>query len=280
MRVLHRLAPYTLSGLLFATVSLAATAPAKPAAGGSTAKTSATGTAAAKTPAAKKTSTLPVRPEPVQTMMPKGTPRLLMSWKAPWGQPGAASNLDASPCDSNIVDTLYLSVDPGKDAPRFLGLDAVLYLHAPEGSELPTYWKSDDYEMRRGKPLRVVFENDEERNFIMPFNSQGMGGSRYDYTTGSGRLRWVYTVAAGANNPVKKGKIFAVARVLVRRPQAGTSGCGKPICVEWHYSHLTYDLRDEPVVRSGELWATINAGGSTCATLRSALGPKPWRPKP
>src|SRR5262249_34289393 len=107
------------------------------------------------------------------------------------GPAGATTTLEASVCDTNLVDTLYLCVDPGKDSPRFLGLDAELYFHAPEGTQLPRFWRSDDYETKGG-PLHVIFDDDEDRGFVRPFNSPGMGGTRYDYTSGSGRLRWVY----------------------------------------------------------------------------------------
>jgi hypothetical protein len=208
-----------------------------------------------------------------------GPPRLLLSWGAPYGQPGARANLEAR-CDTTGLDTLYMSVDPGKDAPIFLGLDATLYFHPAEGDSLPDFWKSDDY-FATGRPVRVIFEEDPERGLLMPWKSPGMGSARYDYTAGSGRLCWLYTIATGATpNPVRGGKPFGVARVLLRRPPPGADGCGRPICIEWSVSRMAYDVHDEPSVKNGVRWVSLNSpGGKVCAEYRDALAPKVSRPK-
>ncbi|MEO5618817.1 MAG: hypothetical protein ABIS67_13705 [Candidatus Eisenbacteria bacterium] len=203
-------------------------------------------------------------------------PRLVLSWKAPFGTPGAASAIEAGCGDTTVVDTLYLSFDPGKDAPDFRGASANLYFHAQEGATLGDYWKQGGGGVN-GAPLRVIFESDEDRGFMTPWNSQGAGAPFYDFVGGSGRLRIIYAIAGGS--PVRAGKLYGLARVLVRRAAEGTSGCGAPMCVEWHSAMFAYSVGEERGVNKGDRWVSLNSpGGKVCESSRGVAGVKTWRP--
>jgi len=205
--------------------------------------------------------------------------RLLLSWRAPFGFSRALENLSA-PCDSSGVDTLYLSFDPGRDAPTFLGMSATLYFHAAEGDSLGDFWRIADMN-QRGSPLRASFDSDSARGFQTPFESPGAGEGRYDYSAGSGRIRMIYAVAANAASPVKAGHMYGLARVMVRHPRSGMGGCGQPICVEWHVATLAFGASDVVDENRGARLVSINSpNGKVCDAYRSTNLTPVWKPKP
>src|SRR5215831_18883 len=171
-------------------------------------------------------------------------PQLYLSWKVPYGEPGALEAI-SPPCDSSGVDTLYLSFDPGRDAPTFAGISASLYFHAPDGDSLGAYWRFDDINNRKESPLRVVFDPDSIPGFETPWKSQGMGGPHYDYVPGSGRIRMIYAVPNTGLGGISAGHRYGFARLLVRHPLKSQGGCGQPICVEWHVASLGFGPSDE-----------------------------------
>jgi len=205
-------------------------------------------------------------------------PRLLMSWRAPYGTPGARDNVDQT-CDTTLVDTLYLSVDPGRAADHFLGVSATLYFHAPEGQGLTDFWKIADVHSA-DSPLKVVYSPDPARGFVMAWNAQGVGDAQYDYVGSSGRLRLIYAIASSGTNPVRPGKVYGVARVLLRHPGSGGDGCERPMCVEWHAASLAFGPLGEPMVNRGVRWVSINSpGAKVCDPVRDILPHPAWHPK-
>ena len=226
--------------------------------------------AATPSPAPKRAAARPALPA-----APK--PQLYLSWNAPYGTQRAAANIDAACGDTSRVDTLYLSFDPGKDAPDFRGLSANLYFHAEEGATLADHWKKGSG--INGSPLRVIFESDPEREFITLWTPQAAGAPFYDFVSGSGRLRIIYAISGGSGDGVKHGKVHGFARVLVRRPAEGASGCGVPMCVEWHSSWLAYNLKDEKDANKGDRWVSMNSPqGKVCDPIREVVGAKVWKP--
>ena len=204
--------------------------------------------------------------------------RLFATWKAPYGMPGAQENLDI-PCEGAGEDTLYLSFDPGRDTPGMLGLSGTIYFHAAEGDSMRSYWRIDDMNVK-GSPIRVSFENDEQRGFNSPFQSPGAGQGRYDYVAGSGRLRIIYAVATNAASPVKAGQVYGWARVILKRPAKAQGGCGQKLCVEWHAATLALGPEDVSDTNGGPRWASINSPeGTICGAFRSTYTSKTWKPK-
>ena len=59
--------------------------------------------------------------------------RIYLSWNAPYGMPGATSNLTLAAGDTTREDTLYLTCEPATDSPMLRALTATLLVHAPAG---------------------------------------------------------------------------------------------------------------------------------------------------
>jgi hypothetical protein len=204
--------------------------------------------------------------------------RLYVTWKAPYGMPGAQENLTVA-CDGAGEDTLYLSFDPGRASPTMLGISGTVYFHAAEDDTLGRYWQIEDMNVK-GSPVRVVFEADSSRGFTTPFLSPGAGQGRYDYVAGSGRLRMIWAVAANAASAVEAGHVYGWARVILKHPAAGQGGCGQPMCVEWHAATLAVGASDVFDANGGPRWASINSpGAKVCGTYRSSYASRTWKPK-
>jgi len=207
-----------------------------------------------------------------------GEPRLLLSWNAPYGSPRALENIAAA-CDSAGLDTLYLSFDPGRDSPTFLGMSGTLYFHAAGGDSLGSFWKIDDMN-QPSSPLHVGFDSDSARAFQTPYETQGAGQGRYDYTIGSGRLRMIYAVPENGASPVKSGRVYGLARVTIRHPHSGAGGCAQPICVEWHDASLAFTTSGVVDANRGQRWVSLNSpNGKVCDSFRDTYAPKTWKPK-
>ena len=205
-----------------------------------------------------------------------GEARLFLSWNAPYGEPRATAAI-AAPCGEGTTDTLYLSFDPGKDAPGFVGGSAVLYFQAAPGSELPERWKKGT---AADSPVRVTFDADPDHGFLTPWSSQAAGGPYYDVLAGRGRLRLIYAMAANSGSGVKAGTLYGFARVLVPRSPAGAADCSTPLCIEWSSASLAYARDDERNVEQGERWVTVNSpDGTACVRGRSSFGAAPWKPR-
>jgi len=205
-------------------------------------------------------------------------PRIFLSWNAPFGTPGATATLTAACPDSAAYDTLYLSFDPGRTSPDFRGVSATLYFHAAEGAALDDYWKRAGGGIN-GSPLRILFDSDPERDFVTLASDRGTGAPSYDFVSGSGRLRFIYAGPMGSIPVLEGGKRYGLARILVRRPAAGTSGCGVPMCVEWFSARLAYGTSEEKDTNRGERWAALNSpDGAVCGQVQGTKGVAPWKP--
>ena len=234
-------------------------------------------TAAASTKISAPAKSRPVRATPRGTTpAPAKAPaaRLYLSWNAPFGTARAKTAI-AAPCgDSTAADTLYLSFDPGQDAPGFVGATALLAIQAPEGTELPARWRQGT---PTAPPVRVSFEADPDRGFETPWSPKGYGAPRYDVVGDRGRLQLVYAIVKDTGPGVRAGKLYGIARVIVPRSPAGADGCAAPLCIEWVGATLAYAQGDERPVKTGERWVSMNsAGRDACARARSSV--KPWQP--
>jgi len=242
---------------------------------GAVAATAVTGTAHPKTRTAR-----PARasaPAKHSVMLPAPhEPRFYLSWNAPWGTPRATAAITAPCGDSTVVDTLYLSFDPGKDAPAFVGASATLSIEAAQGSELPERWKRGT---ATASPVRVTFESDPDRGFLTPWSAQGAGAPHYDVVGDRGRLRLIYAIAPNTGPGAEGGKLSGFGRVLVRRSPAGADGCATPLCIEVTGGELAYGYDEAHNVEAGERRVTINSpDGTVCAPTKSPFGAQPWKP--
>lgn len=204
--------------------------------------------------------------------------RVYLTWNAPYGDPRARSAIEVPCGDTTKVDTLYLCFDPGRDAAHFVGVTVNLYLRPTQGRRLPEFWKGGNVGLA-GSPLTVDFGSDPEAGFETVWGSTSIGAPKYDFLETSGRLVLVYANGTKSGPPLRGGRVYGVARVMVRRPAESSDGCGAPMCVEWFSSRLVYAPGEKGNVNRGERHVSINSpDGGVCRTPEGAAYPKPWSP--
>ncbi len=195
--------------------------------------------------------------------------RLLLSWHAPYGQPRATAALRA-PCGRSAAeDTLYVCCDPGADSPTFNGFTVRLLMHPGPRDSLAAFWR----EARADGQLthvRVVLDPDSSLGVPTPFRVSGMGVGRTDLAGGAVRVRMIYAVANTMATPVRAGTVYLLARVIVQRPRAKDAACGRGLCVEVDDGTLAFKLGDEPHVKRGDRFVSVNATvEGACAKWRA-----------
>lgn len=205
--------------------------------------------------------------------------RLYLSWHAPYGLPGATSDLTIACGDTLAEDTLYLCCDPGTDSKTFNGFSAVLYFRAALGDTLGPYWHFGQG-MKGLRRIRALFDADSSAGLAAPWPSGGFGAINYDSSPGAGHLQMVFAVPPSLTGSVRYGQRYCLARLLFRRPPSAISGCGQPVCIEWTKAALAFAYGYEPEVSVGDRYASLNSpDGAVCKTYRGRAVPPVWKPK-
>lgn len=189
--------------------------------------------------------------------------RIYLSWGAGYGLPGADSSFSWKGGEAGRVDTLYLSFSPGKACSTFMGMTASVWFRALDGDTLGPIWSPPG-----GKKLpdfmNVEFQKPQASGYAFPWNSFGIGHPAYAKTSSSaGSLRLVWAVMPDNGVKVTPGTRYALARIILTRPPAGSPGFGQPVCVEWNEASMAYRPGDEPVVASGVRFVGLNSAGGT-----------------
>jgi hypothetical protein len=197
-----------------------------------------------------------------------GSPRLHLSWHAPYGAPRAAEVLTSS-CGDGGRDTLFLTFETGMDTTAFLGMESELLFRAPAGDTLGDRWAD-------GSNMDVLFPLDSIPGCTRPWRgAQSMSFTYFDRSLGSARLRLSNVRPPQVPVAVRDSTLYLYARVLIRHPPAGTPGCDQPICVEWSRAEMLADTTAESTVmadRGSRPFVSVNSpGGAVCA---------PFRPEP
>lgn len=200
--------------------------------------------------------------------------RIYLSWGAGYGLPGAASSFTRACGDTSHVDTLYLSFSPGRACSTFVGMTGILWFRALDGDTLGPSW-----EPAAGRPLpsgmTVEFSREIASGHPFPWNSFGFGHAAYAKASGNaGRIRLIWAVALQGSPAVEPGKLYGLARLLLRRPATGTPGCDQPVCISWSEGTMAYRPGDEPSVSTGVRFVGINATGGELGCEAPAK-PKP-----
>lgn len=208
---------------------------------------------------------------------PADPPEVYLSWHAPWGEPRAADTLSAS-CDTTRADTLWMSFDPGKPSPTFVGYTATLLFHPALGDTLTGWWTRNYY---TGKPpfMDIGLEPVPGYGYPMPYRRNGGGGSQYDGLTHDARFRMIYAAPSTELTSIDR-KRYVLARLIMHPPPQTDPACGRPICIEWSESELNFDLTNgRAIVTSGtHRFVTINSRGGEVATpYRRAAQLKGWK---
>ena len=208
-----------------------------------------------------------------------GESQIYVSWHAPHGSPRATDNNNWACSDSTRTDTLYLSFDPGRNSRTFNGFTATLFFHALKGDSLPPYWRMST---ARGDTASVRMQADPDPNFAcpQPWAVAGMGRALYLWTPNFGRLTLIYAVGTRQAIPVDSGKVYCLARVLIRHGTPRIAGCGRPLCIEWAQAGLAFRVGEDQRVRMGGVrYASINSPGCrVCDDFRAVIPPPVWRP--
>ena len=187
--------------------------------------------------------------------------RIYLSWGAGYGLPGADSSFTRTCGDTSRVDTLYLSFDPGRACSTFVGMTATLWFRSLDGDSLGPLWESPG---GTNLPAGISVEFPRDSTSAHPFPWSGFGIGHHGFAKASktaGRIRLVWAVGPGNGARVQPGRLYGLARLLLRRPPAGASGCGRPVCVEWNEGSMAYRPGDEPGVSTGSRFVGINAAG-------------------
>jgi hypothetical protein len=220
-----------------------------------------------------------LRARVVPDTIPAYEPELFLSWRQPYGMPGASDTLTIVPGDTSRTDTLFLSFDPGRDAPKFFAMYGRLYFHPQMGDTLGTYWHWERGWYNQGN-MRMEFDNDGTFPCLQPFVAYGMGAPLYEFAPGVGRLDLIYAVRAEDAAPVAAGTRYCFARVLFRQKKSMLPGSTQPICLEWAEGRLSFGGADVVTTNGEHRWVTVNSpNGALCGVYRRNKIPATWHPK-
>jgi len=211
-----------------------------------------------------------------------GTPRLYLSWHAPYGSPRASDTLSV-PCGTEGgPDTLYLTFETGANSGQFIGIDSKLYFRAAVGDTLGPHWQAGD------QNIQVQFSTDSVPGCTRPWRGAVWAAySYYDRTMGSGRLQISNIRPPQRAVAVSDSVPYLYGRLLLARPPAGLPRCDQPICIEWAFAEFLMDTTLQTVTmaaREGRPLVTLNwSRKAVCAASPEPAAkpkrPEAWRPK-
>jgi hypothetical protein len=202
------------------------------------------------------------------------TPQLYLSWRQPYGMPGASDTLTIVPGDTTRIDTLFLSFDPGRDAPRFFAMSAQLDFHPQPGDTLGPYWQ-----FQRGM-LRMEFDPDGTYPCPQPWIAHGFGVPTLQFDPGRLRLDMIFAVRVEDTAPVAAGTRYCFGRVMLVQKHCRLPGASQPVCIEFAVGRMSFGGPDVITSEGPQRWVTVNArDGGVCSEVRHHPAPEAWRPK-
>jgi hypothetical protein len=207
-----------------------------------------------------------------------GEAALYLAWGVPHGSPGARQNINVSCNDTTRMDTLYLSIETGRDLPRFFGMYGRLAIRPAAGDSLGGFWSiGKDGPNAGGLPIQM--DPDDTFPCARPWIHPGIGGAVYEFSPAAGDLAVIYAVTAEDAAPVSGRTRYCFARLLFKHRRCDLDGARQPVCIEWReggYSGGGPDL----VVRKGQdRFVTVNSpDGAVCVPYRRPGAPAAWRP--
>jgi hypothetical protein len=259
---------------LLALGAAAATSPAKPA--------RAPRPAAVKKPAAGRTKSSPSRiaaPFDSTAGDSFAEPRIHLSWRAPYGSPGALANLDQACGDTSLTDTLFLSIETGRDLPRLFGMWGRLLFHPAPGESLGTFW---DYSHEGANQRGIGIQMDPDGSFPcpQPFIRTGGGGVIYEFHGSTSNLDMVYAVIPENTAPISGRTLYCYARVLFHHRRCELPGFRQPACIEWIEARYSGGGRDFIVSRGPGRCVSVNSpDGGVRRPYEDARRIPSWQPQ-
>lgn len=204
-------------------------------------------------------------------------PEVYLTWHAPFGQPGATDTLSAA-CDTSGTDTLWITVNPGITVPAFLGMEAQLLFHAAPGESLTTIWRKSFIEE---KPRLLIIDADPSPGLGYPqmFKFNGVGAGALDMVGIDGRLTIDYATPYTQAVPVEP-RLYAFARVTVKRPGPADSRCSPPMVVECSTFELAFSSPDDRHfhARGPHRFVSLNSPGGALLETYRAGERHAWKP--
>ena len=204
-------------------------------------------------------------------------PEIYLTWHAPWGEPRASDTLSAA-CDSTGMDTLWLSINPGLTSPTMLAMSVTLLFHPAPGETLSSIWRKSFIE----ETTRLVIVDAAPNpglDYPQMFKINGIGAASLDMTGHIGRLRIDY--ATPYNDAVGvTPRIYAFARVSIKRPGPGDVRCGEPICIDWSELELGVSVKDDRKMHTHgpHRFVSYNSPGGAIAETFRAGERRSWKP--
>lgn len=197
---------------------------------------------------------------------PDNRPELFLTWNAPYGKPGAKTELDRACGDSTGADTLYMSFRLKDPEPVFSGLTGIVFFHAQLAESLATPWTTDSQ-----KPpfLQVEFAQDTSGFFNGAWPTRGFGDWRYYPEPTRGIVRMLYAVPSIHSQPIVADRVFCFARIIVSRAMG--DACEDALCVEWMESKFSFSINDRDALglEGRTNFVTVNSpAGLACAKYR------------
>jgi hypothetical protein len=209
-----------------------------------------------------------------------GEAALYLAWGAPYGSPGARQNVNVSCGDTTRMDTLYLSIETGRDLPRLVGMYARLSIRPQPGGSLGPFWGLGEGGANRGG-LLAQMDADDTFPCARPWLYPGMGGILYTFEPSHGEIVTVYAVVSEDGVPIAGRTRYCFARLLFRHRRCELEGSRQPVCVEWWEGGYTGGGPDIPVRKGPGRFASVNSpGGSVCESWRRLGRIGAWRPPP
>lgn len=211
---------------------------------------------------------------------PPAPPTVHLSWRQPWGHPGAVEHLTAACDDTAAVDTLYLTFEPGRSAATFYGMFARLRFIPAAGDTLMPFWHFQRGTENTGG-LWAWFDSDSVLPVPDPFPVQGNGAPLYVQGPEGGRLDLVYAVPSTVAGPVEAASTYYFARIMIHhRWLRRAVGCERPICIEWAEAKLSFGSgADVEAGVGGHRFVTWNSSDrAACTPVQRAPRPRAWRP--
>lgn len=205
--------------------------------------------------------------------------QLFLSWRAPYGTPGAFENVTVTCEDTSRVDTLYLSFEMSRARPPITHMSATLLFH-PQGSDTlgPFWWFKRGWANETN--LRIDFDELAGFPCDLPWSLMGNGQVAYDHRSGRGRLELEFDVQADPSRVVSPNTRYCLARVMIRHLRNSLAGCMQPVCVELADVQLMSATGKSVLLDQGEhRFTTWNrTPGSICRPKAEVVKIPTWRP--
>jgi hypothetical protein len=208
------------------------------------------------------------------------SPTIHLSWRQPWGHPGAVEHLTAACDDTAAVDTLYLTFEAGRDAATFYGMFARLRFIPASGDTLMPFWHFQRGTENTGG-LWAWFDADSALPVPDPWPVAGNGAPAYVQGPEGGRLDLVYAVPSTGAGPIDSSTTYCYGRIMIHhRWLKRAAGCERPMCIEWAEAKASFgsggDVEAGP---GGHRFVTWNSTDrAACIPVQRAMKTRAWRP--